>query len=45
MLRFAAGQHLLLGNVNANFAAAEFEISLPGVTALGLGDFVGVLPA
>jgi hypothetical protein len=40
MLRFDAGLDRLQGNVNADFAAAEFEVGLPGVVSLSVGDLI-----
>jgi len=38
MLRFDAAHHLLQGNVNADFASADFEVNLPGVTVFHAND-------
>jgi len=40
MLRYDAASHHLQGNVNANFANAEFEVTVTGVTAMHANDFV-----
>ena len=40
MLRFDATLHRVQGNVNGDFAHADFEVDFPGVAALLACDFV-----
>lgn len=42
MLRFDAAHHALQGNVNADFANADFEVFLPGVAAFHTNDFLDI---
>jgi hypothetical protein len=40
MLRFDPASHQLQGNVNADFAHADFEVALPAVTAFHASDLI-----
>jgi hypothetical protein len=40
MLRFDHASQQLQGNVNAHFSDAEFEVALPGVGAIHVGDLI-----